>query len=72
MSHGIGTAQDCSYRMGRKNRNATSLAMDSISTTSERRAKMKKLAIITALLAAFPALSASADYKIRAKLMGFQ
>src|SRR5437879_5873292 len=72
MSHGIGAAQDCSYRMGRKNRNATSLAMDSISTTSERRAKMKKLAIITALLAAFPALSASADDKIRAKLMGFQ
>ena len=33
---------------------------------------MKKLAIITALLAAFPALSASADDKIRAKLMGFQ
>ena len=33
---------------------------------------MKKLAIITAVLAAFPALSASADDKIRAKLMGFQ
>jgi hypothetical protein len=33
---------------------------------------MKKLAIITALLAAFPALSASADDKIRARLMGFQ
>ena len=33
---------------------------------------MKKLAIITAVLAAFPALSASADDKIRARLMGFQ
>jgi hypothetical protein len=33
---------------------------------------MKKLAIITAVLAALPALSASADDKIRAKLIGFQ